>query len=231
MPRRLVIAVSAAALAFVLSAHSAQPGRLVGKPPLRSTIVEGVGMGGVEIGVTEQEVYGLWGRPKTNNCHGSAGSQPPGYPAYQYGGLNCGWGGGVPRSGVVSALFAPVRKGEYAVVELQLEWGSPKRPKYAGWKTSRGIGLGSPRAALMRAYGRRLSQVPQRTPRADMERVYYTRTQRESTTWVTAFHVPTPESLAGHYPYIADRVAWIEIVSAPAFRHSLRLYAPSGWRP
>lgn len=226
--------------ALVVSTAAAQSTRSTPRtlPPLTSTIVEGLSMGGVEIGMTENEVAEQWGKPKSSACHGSAGSEPPGSPGYEYGGRQCDWdieftAMGV-SSGLVWAFFAPGTE-EFVVRTLTI-WREAKLAKYRRWRTSKGIGLGSSLDSLKRAYGGRLRKVPfrhaDRLPETD--RCYYVATTRGGGKWITSFSLPTATAKGREKPppaYMVDRVAVVDIRPSASFRQYWRDYAPSGWRP
>lgn len=218
------------------------PKRFAKRPPLRSRIVEGLSMGGVEIGMWQGEVEEQWGTPKSSACHGSSGAAPPGSPSYELGGMACDWdiqfsAGGV-SSGLVGAFFGvrvESRRQENRVEELTVLRDEGRLPKYRRWKTSRGIGLGSRVEALKRAYGRSLQTVRFRKgwEPGDYD-PYYLVTVRDGGRWVTVFNVAMARPRGNTPPppaYVGDRVSWIEILPAASFRSIYRRQARPGWRP
>ena len=191
------------------------------KPPLSSRIIEGISLGGVGPGMPWGEAEAQWGTPDRDRaCHG--GGAP-------IGSFVCDWDTRGGRNGPISVIFADNRQ-SFVVGSVLVHTEAARRPKYARWKTSAGIGVGSTSAALVRAYGGRLRTVPfgnaGRT--SENERTYYLVTSRGGSKWVTAFHVPLRQVL---HPWQLRRVERIDIMSSPAFRQYYDLYAPPGWRP
>ena len=239
--RYLVPAACAAAL-LISATSSARPGSAGKLPPLVSTIVEGESLGGVAIGMTEDEVWQQWGKPRRSACHGSSASEPPGSPGYELGGMVCYWD--IDRTikgisdGPVRAFYAPRALGgqEIAVRGLTIFRGEVRVPKYRRWKTAKGIGLGSTLDGLKRAYGGKLRKVPfalaAKLPETD--RTYYVVTSRGGGRWVTSFSLPTATAHGRERPppaFLVDRVASIDIMASASFRQYFGNYASRGWRP
>jgi hypothetical protein len=239
---RYTVAAACAAALLISATSSAQPVRAGKLPPLVSTIVEGESMGGVAIGMTEDEVWAQWGKPKRSACHGSSAAEPPGSPGYELGGMVCYWD--IARTikgisdGPVSAFYAPraISRPELVVRSLTVFRGEVRVPKYRRWKTVGGIGLGSTLDRLKRAYGSKLRKVPfalaAKLPETD--RTYYVVTSRDGGKWVTSFSLPTATAHGRERPpaaYLVDRVASIDIMASASFRQYFGNYAPRGWRP
>lgn len=118
-------------------------------PPARATIVEGVSMGKVRLMMKKSAVVAAFGKP--TSC------------LELYTGLvDCQWLAPTHPPNFVGAVSVRFWKG--AAIEIHLMAPDRARPEYrnvpllSGWKTTKGIGLGSSASSVRAAYGHALTQ-------------------------------------------------------------------------
>ena len=137
----LLGAALAIALCLVLPALAA--------PPTSATIIEGVSMGKVRLLMKKSAVVAVFGKP--TSC------------LELYAGLvDCQWLAPTHPPNFVGAVSVRFWKG--AAIEIHLMAPDRARPEYrnvpllSGWKTTKGIGLGSSASSVRAEYGHALTQ-------------------------------------------------------------------------
>lgn len=160
----LLAAAVAIALCVVLPALAA--------PPTNATIVEGVSMGKVRLLMKKSAAVATFGKP--TSC------------LELYTGLvDCQWLAPTHPPNFVGAVSVRFWKG--AAIEIHLMAPDRARPEYrnvpllSGWKTTKGIGLGSSASSVRAAYGYALTQ--QNYPAGVRLKLISKRSGRRVETW------------------------------------------------
>lgn len=118
---------------------AALAGAAAGALPRRALVVPGHSLAGVRLGMSIAQVERLWGAPNL-----PCGS---GFDGRYY----CGWypPGAKTANGIDRMVTIASKRPGAPVVLVDDSF-------YPGWKTARGIGVGSKKGALLRAYGKAL---------------------------------------------------------------------------
>ena len=186
------------------------------RPPKTARIVEGLSAGGLSIGDTYTDMVALWGKPENCNSISIAGNN--------LNPVRCEWyapsHGRLGDNGTLEVDLTTRTDGK--VVGLQL-WDEKSQPRYrwspvlTGWKTASGIGLRSTPAAVRKAYGSRLRDVPHPEPLPpNYVTTAYLVTLRNGKRWVTSFSFDRNRAI-GRQPWGPVKLQNISILSYAAF--------------